>query len=105
MKTTVTFAYRNYATSAWSYLGGHEGATALRDLNRKEYREQYRNNLSPIQTSLLDNLPFGIGAEIGRVGRQVFDTIKNRLPIGRITGGRVFPKGLPDATDFRNLIL
>ena len=36
---------------------------------------------------------------------QVFDTIKNRLPIGRITGGRVFPKGLPDATDFRNLIL
>ena len=105
VKTTVTFAYRNYATSAWSYLGGHEGATALRDLNRKEYREQYRNNLSPIQTSLLDNLPFGIGAEIGRVGRQVFDTIKNRLPIGRITGGRVFPKGLPDATDFRNLIL
>ena len=105
VKTTVTFAYRNYATSAWSYLGGHEGTTALRDLASSEGRKEYRNNLSPIQTSLLDNLPFGIGHEIGRVGRQVFDTLKNRLPIGRITGGKVFPKGLPDATDFRNLIL
>ncbi len=99
VKTTVTFAYRNYATSAWSYLGGNE------DIYWHSGRTTYRNNLSPIQTSLLDNLPFGIGHEIGRVGRQVFDTLKNRLPIGRITGGRVFPKGLPDATDFRNLIL
>ena len=106
VKTTVTFAYRNYATSAWSYLGtGGYGDLNKLDQNLSEGRTEYRNNLSPIQTSLLDNLPFGIGHEIGRVGRQVFDTIKNRLPIGRITGGRVFPKGLPDATDFRNLIL
>jgi len=99
VKTTVTFSYRNYATSAWSYL--RSGASEYSNIDRTEYR----SNLTAIQTGLLDNLPFGIGNEIGRVGRQVFDTIKNRIPIGRVTGGILFPKGMPDATDFRNLIL
>jgi len=100
VKTTVTFAYRNYATSAWSYLSDDK----FKDYTALD-RTEYRNNLTAIQTGLLDNLPFGIGNEIGRVGRQVFDTIKNKLPIGRITGGMVFPKGMPEPSDFRDLIL
>lgn len=99
VKTSVTFSYRNYATTAWSYL--RSGSQDYSNINRTEYR----SNLTALQTSFLDNLPFGIGNEIGRVGRQVFDTIKNRIPIGRVTGGRLFPKGLPDANDFRDLIL
>ena len=66
-------------------------------------RNEYRNNTTAIQGNFLDNLPFGIGSEIGRAGRQVYETIRKNLPIGRVTGGRVFPKGLPDPKIIRDI--
>ena len=98
IKTSVTFAYRNYATTAWNFLAANN-VDEFRTLNR----EEYRNNTTAIQANFLDNLPFGIGNEIGRAGRQVSETIRRNLPIGRTTGGRVFPKGLPDPKIIRDI--
>jgi len=98
IKTSVTFAYRNYATTAWNFLA-KDNTEEFTTLNRNEYR----NNTTAIQGNFLDNLPFGIGNEIGRAGRQVYETIRRNLPIGRMTGGRVFPKGLPDPRIIRDL--
>ena len=99
VKTSVTFTYRNHATTAWNFLG---------KTSTEEYstlaRNEYRTNTTAIQGNLLDNLPFGIGNEIGRAGRQVYETLKKNLPIGRTTGGRVFPKGLPDPKIIRDLL-
>ena len=61
IKTSVTFAYRNYATTAWNFLAANN-LDEFRTLNR----EEYRNNTTAIQGNFLDNLPFGIGNEIGR---------------------------------------
>ena len=99
IKTSVTFTYRNHATTAWNFL--QTGSTA--DITKID-REEYRTNTTAIQGNLLDNLPFGIGNEIGRAGRQVYETLKKNLPIGRTTGGRVFPKGLPDPKIIRDLL-
>jgi len=98
VKTSVTFTYRNYATTAWNFLAKNN-TEEFKTLNRMEYR----TNTTNIQGSFLDNLPFGIGNEIGRAGRQVYETIKKNLPIGRVTGGSVFPKGLPDPKIIRNI--
>src|SRR5210317_2177170 len=98
VKTSVTFTYRNYATTAWNFLA-KDNTEEFNTLNRLEYR----TNTSAIQGNLLDNLPFGLGNEIGRAGRQVYETIKKNLPIGRVTGGRVFPKGLPDPKIIRDI--
>jgi len=98
VKTSVTFTYRNYATTAWNFLAKNS-TEEYQTLNRMEYR----TNTTAIQGSLLDSLPFGIGSEIGRAGRQVYETIKKNLPIGRVTGGRVFPKGLPDPKIIRDI--
>jgi hypothetical protein len=98
VKTSVTFTYRNYATTAWNFLA-KDNTEEFNTLNRLEYR----TNTTAIQGNLLDNLPFGIGNEIGRAGRQVYETIKKNLPIGRVTGGRVFPKGLPDPKIIRDI--
>ena len=98
VKTSVTFTYRNHATTAWNFLG---------KTSTEEYstlaRNEYRTNTTAIQGNLLDNLPFGIGNEIGRAGRQVYETLRRNLPIGRVTGGRVFPKGLPDPKIIRDI--
>ena len=99
VKTSVTFTYRNYATTAWNFLAGDRTSEYSR-IDRNEYR----TNTTAIQGNLLDNLPFGIGNEIGRAGRQVYETLKKNLPIGRTTGGRVFPKGLPDPRIIRDLL-
>ena len=98
IKTSVTFTYRNHATTAWNFL--QTGSTA--DITKID-REEYRTNTTAIQGNLLDNLPFGIGNEIGRAGRKVYETIRRNLPIGRTTGGRVFPKGLPDPKIIRDI--
>lgn len=98
VKTSVTFTYRNYATTAWNFLAKNN-TEEFKTLNRMEYR----TNTTNIQGSFLDNLPFGIGNEIGRAGRQVYETIKKNIPIGRVTGGSVFPKGLPDPKIIRNI--
>jgi len=98
VKTSVTFTYRNYATTAWNFLA-KDNTEEFNTLNRLEYR----TNTTAIQGNLLDNLPFGIGNEIGRAGRQVYETIKKNLPVGRVTGGRVFPKGLPDPKIIRDI--
>ena len=98
VKTSVTFTYRNYATTAWNFLAGDRTSEYSR-IDRNEYR----TNMTAIQGNLLDNLPFGIGNEIGRAGRQVYETLRKNLPIGRITGGRVFPKGLPDPKIIRDI--
>jgi len=98
VKTSVTFTYRNYATTAWNFLAKNN-TEEFKTLDRMEYR----TNTTNIQGSFLDNLPFGIGNEIGRAGRQVYETIKKNIPIGRVTGGSVFPKGLPDPKIIRNI--
>lgn len=98
VKTSVTFTYRNYATTAWNFLAGDRTSEYSR-IDRNEYR----TNMTAIQGNLLDNLPFGIGNEIGRAGRQVYETLRKNLPIGRVTGGRVFPKGLPDPKIIRDI--
>tara|TARA_A100001234_G_scaffold212710_1_gene214543 strand:- start:886 stop:1986 length:1101 start_codon:yes stop_codon:yes gene_type:complete len=101
VKTSVTFTYRNYATTAWSYLRpGFE----VENVRNKKNRLEYRTNTTAIQQNFLDNLPFGIGNEIGRAGRQVYETLRRNLPIGRVTGGRVFPKGLPDPKIIRDIL-
>ena len=99
VKTSVTFTYRNYATTAWNFLAGDRTSEYSR-IDRNEYR----TNTTAIQGNFLDNLPFGIGNEIGRAGRQVYETLRKNLPIGRITGGRVFPKGLPDPKIIRDIL-
>ena len=99
VKTSVTFTYRNHATTAWNFLAQNSTADIT-----KINREEYRTNTTAIQGNLLDNLPFGIGNEIGRAGRKVYETLKKNLPIGRTTGGRVFPKGLPDPKIIRDLL-
>jgi len=98
VKTSVTFTYRNYATTAWNFLAKNN-TEEFKTLDRMEYR----TNTTNIQGSFLDNLPFGIGNEIGRAGRQVYETIKKNIPIGRVTGGSVFPKGLPDPKIIRDI--
>ena len=40
----------------------------------------------------------------GRAGRQVYEKLRRNLPIGRVTGGRVFPKGLPDPKIIRDIL-
>ena len=99
VKTSVTFTYRNYATTAWNFLAGDRTSEYSR-IDRNEYR----TNTTAIQGNFLDNLPFGIGNEIGRAGRQVYETLRKNLPIGRVTGGRVFPKGLPDPKIIRDIL-
>ena len=101
VKTSVTFTYRNFATSAWNYLADR---SAPMNREKQRNRHEYRTNTTAIQASLLDNLPFGLGSEVGRIGRQVYEKIKRNLPIGRVTGGRVFPKGLPDPKIIRDII-
>src|SRR5210317_1740890 len=98
VKTSVTFTYRNYATTAWNFLAKNN-TEEFKTLDRMEYR----TNTTNIQGSFLDNLPFGIGNEIGRAGRQVYETIKKNLPIGRVTGGSEFTKGLPDPKIIQNI--
>ena len=99
VKTSVTFTYRNYATTAWNFL-----ASGSSEEYSRIDRNEYRTNTTAIQGNFLDNLPFGIGNEIGRAGRQVYETLRRNLPIGRVTGGRVFPKGLPDPKIIRDLL-
>ena len=101
VKTSVTFTYRNYATSAWNYL--RQGMD-VENRRYKKNRYEYRTNTTALQANFLDNLPFGIGNEIGRAGRQVYETLRRNLPIGRVTGGRVFPKGLPDPKIIRDIL-
>ena len=101
VKTSVTFTYRNYATTAWNYL--RENST-VENRRHKKNRYEYRTNTTAIQANFLDNLPFGIGNEIGRAGRQVYEKLRRNLPIGRVTGGRVFPKGLPDPKIIRDIL-
>ena len=101
VKTSVTFTYRNYATTAWNYL---KDTSTVENRRNKKNRYEYRTNTTAIQTSFLDNLPFGIGNEIGRAGRQVYEKLRRNLPIGRLTGGRVFPKGLPDPKIIRDIL-
>src|SRR5210317_700103 len=73
VKTSVTFTYRNYATSAWNYL--RQGMDVENRRNKKN-REEYRSNTTALQTNFLDNLSFGIGNEIGRAGRQVYEKLR-----------------------------
>ena len=99
VKTSVTFTYRNYATTAWNFLAGDRTSEYSR-IDRNEYR----TNTTAIQGNFLDNLPFGLGNMIGGAGRQVYETLRKNLPIGRVTGGRVFPKGLPDPKIIRDIL-
>ena len=101
VKMTVTIKFREWVSTAINYTSGTNYET-LAKLSSK--RNEYRSNVEAIRGGLLDNLPFGIGNVIGSVGRQVYEKVKRDIPIGRVTGGRVFPKGLPDPKVIRDLL-
>src|SRR5210317_310185 len=99
VKVDVTFKYRYWASTT-------ENVSAVSDFdNREVYQNKYRRN-TEIQgeNSFLDNLPFGLGGVVKSVGRQVYEKVRRDLPIGRVTGGRVFPKGLPDPKIIRDIL-
>lgn len=100
LKISVIMKYRFFATSAWNYLAS---PSLVGDgVGTRNSRSEFRSDVEQVKGGFLDNLPFG--SEIGRVGRQVYETVKRNLPIGRTTGGRVFPKGLPDPTIIRDIL-
>src|SRR5210317_1335561 len=100
LKISVVMKYRFFATSAWNYLAS---PSLVGDgVGTRNSRSEFRSDVEQVKGGFLDNLPFG--SEIGRVGRQVYETVKRNLPIGRTTGGRVFPKGLPDPTIIRDIL-
>ena len=101
VKTTVVIKFREYASTVINTLA-QDNLESLKSLG--DNRNEYRRVVQDIKGGLLDNLPFGIGSVIGSVGRQVYEKIRRDLPIGRVTGGRVFPKGLPDPKVIRDIL-
>lgn len=100
VKTSVTFKYRYWNSSTVNVLAGSKVLPS----NDGALKNEYRKNVRQIEGGLLDNLPFGLGNILGSVGRQVYEKIRRDLPIGRVTGGRVFPKGLPDPKIIRDIL-
>ena len=99
LKTSVTFKYRYWMSTTSNplrYKNLPSGDQGLRD--------EYRKNVANIKGGFLESLPFGIGNILGSVGRQVYEKVRRDLPIGRVTGGRVFPKGLPDPKVIRDIL-
>tara|TARA_S200000501_G_scaffold375915_1_gene429221 strand:- start:1032 stop:2102 length:1071 start_codon:yes stop_codon:yes gene_type:complete len=101
VKMSVTIKYREFASTAINYL--QDGLPDdMGELANNRFT--YRSNVDTVRGGLLDNLPFGIGNIVGSVGRQIYEKVRRDLPIGRITGGRLFPKGLPDPKVIRDIL-
>ena len=57
------------------------------ELGQSEFNQPTVKRAGGVFGGLLSKLP----PEIRRVGRDVLNDLRRRAPIGRITGGRVFP--------------
>ena len=76
----VTFSFRNWVNYFIDKTGGI-------DLGESDFKTPTVKRAGGIFGGLISKLP----PEIRRAGRDVLNELRRRAPIGRITGGRVFP--------------
>ena len=77
---TVTFSYRYWVNYFLDRAGNIE-------LGQSEFNQPTVKRAGGVFGGLIGKLP----PEIRRAGRDVLNELRRRAPIGRITGGRVFP--------------
>ena len=76
----VTFSFRNWVNYFIDKTGGI-------DIGESDFRAPTVKRAGGIFGGLISKLP----PEIRRAGRDVLNELRRRAPIGRVTGGRVFP--------------
>ena len=76
----VTFSFRNWVNYFIDKAGGI-------DLGESDFKAPTVKRAGGIFGGLISKLP----PEIRRAGRDVLNELRRKAPIGRITGGRVFP--------------
>ena len=76
----VTFSFRNWVNYFIDKTGGI-------DLGESDFKAPTVKRAGGIFGGLISKLP----PEIRRAGRDVLNELRRRAPIGRVTGGRVFP--------------
>ena len=76
----VTFSFRNWVNYFIDKTGGI-------DLGESDFKSPSVKRAGGIFGGLISKLP----PEIRRAGRDVLNELRRKAPIGRITGGRVFP--------------
>jgi len=79
-KFEVTFSFRNWVNYFIDKTGGI-------DLGESDFKSPTVKRAGGIFGGLISKLP----PEIRRAGRDVLNELRRKAPIGRITGGRVFP--------------
>jgi len=77
VKVNVGFAYKQWYNLTTDKIAGMTQGTSV----------QSQPNIKGEDKGLFGRLPL----ELQRAGREVFNTAKNQLPIGRITKGKIFP--------------
>ena len=77
---TVTFSFRNWV----NYFIDRAGTIQL---GESDFRQPTVKRAGGIFGGLISKLP----PEIRRAGRDLLNELRRRAPIGRVTGGRVFP--------------
>jgi len=76
----VTFSFRNWVNYFIDKTGGI-------DIGQSDFKAPTVKRAGGIFGGLISKLP----PEIRRAGRDVLNELRRKAPIGRITGGRVFP--------------
>ncbi|MBC8411430.1 MAG: hypothetical protein H8E12_22355 [Rhodobacteraceae bacterium] len=79
-KVTVQMSYRKWSNMTMDQIGKYTVGSGFKMPSVKEGRQG-------LLGSILGKLP----PEIRRAGRDVVQVIRRNLPIGEITGGKVFP--------------
>ena len=77
---TVTFSFRNWVNYFIDRFGDI-------DVGQSEFKQPTVKRAGGVFGGLISMLP----PEIRRAGRDVLNELRRKAPIGRITGGRVFP--------------
>jgi hypothetical protein len=77
VKITVGFNYKQWYNLTTDHIAGFKQGTSI----------QTQHNIKGEDKGLIGRLPI----ELQRAGREVFNSAKNQLPIGRITKGKIFP--------------
>ena len=77
----VTFSFRNWVNYFIDKTGGI-------DLGESDFKTPTVKRAGGIFGGLISKLP----PEIRRAGRDVVNELRRKAPIGRVTGGRVFPR-------------
>jgi len=77
VKINVGFNYKQWYNLTTDHIAGFTQGTSV----------QTQHNIKGEDRGLFGRLPI----ELQRAGREVFNSAKNRLPIGRITKGKIFP--------------